>query len=168
MGGGGGAVAGRPRQSPPPPITAPPPPGSQMLRSYYLNNFQDGRKQDALDLVVGNFVVQARLLAALLARAPRRRRCRAPHCLRARRAAAMQGPVTPPPPPPNAQPGKVPRAPPQGSPALPLLAAAALAVSASGQGGRRIRGKGEGGGGGRRAELPPRGPLCVCLGCVLC
>lgn len=26
--------------------------------SYYLNNFQDGRKQDALDLVAGNYVVQ--------------------------------------------------------------------------------------------------------------
>lgn len=32
--------------------------GAKSLTRYYLNNFQDGRKQDAIDLVVGNFAVQ--------------------------------------------------------------------------------------------------------------
>ena len=31
--------------------------GAKSLTRYYLNNYEDGHKQDALDLVTGNYVV---------------------------------------------------------------------------------------------------------------
>ena len=44
--------------------------GIKSVTRYYLNNFEDGRKQDALDLVSGTFTVGQHTTAPTLQRSP--------------------------------------------------------------------------------------------------